>query len=134
MQNPHRRKEITNNYSHSDHYCGDRHSYARDDRLKKCHSERSEAPSAGRPLFVALTRATSPASTGEHTPGRVVFRGAYIAIINNRNKKSAAGRKFSSRRRPLDHNIKVCICQYLREKFHNVKKLRKVLTFSFFVV
>ena len=81
-----------------------RHTYAQHD---KCHSE-ALPKSLGRspPLRHAL-RATSPASTGEHTPGRVVFRGAYIAIINNRNKKSAAGRKFSSRRRPLNHNIKV---------------------------
>ena len=29
------------------------------------------------------TRATSPASTGEHTPGRVVFGGVYTTVISS---------------------------------------------------
>ncbi len=57
-----------------------RHTYAQHD---KCHSE-ALPKSLGRspPLRHAL-RATSPASTGEHTPGRVVFFGVYT-----KNKKS----------------------------------------------
>ena len=42
-----------------------------------CLCERSEAGSTARPPFVALTRATSPVSSGESTPGRVEVYGVY---------------------------------------------------------
>ena len=43
--------------------------------------ERSEAGSTARPPFVALTRATSPVSSGESTPGRVNYRALLSPIV-----------------------------------------------------
>ena len=40
-----------------------------------CHCERREATLGRSPPLRHATRAISPASTGEHTPERVVFRG-----------------------------------------------------------
>ena len=42
-----------------------------------------EAGSTARPPFVALMRATSPVSSGESTPGRVVFRKACTCSLRS---------------------------------------------------
>ena len=42
-----------------------------------CHSEAKTKPLGRSPPLRHATRATSPDSTEEHTPGRVVYRGLY---------------------------------------------------------
>ena len=55
----------------------------------KCHSETLPKPPRQVAPLRHATRATSPDSTGEHTPGRVVYRGVYIILGRHSNIKSA---------------------------------------------
>ena len=57
-------------------------SLLRNDVFVYRHVERKRTPLGRSPPLRHAMRATSPASTGEHTPGRVVFRG-----VNTQNKK-----------------------------------------------
>ena len=43
----------------------------------------SDPPLGRSPPLRHASRAASPASTGEHTPGRVVYRGEYITVISS---------------------------------------------------